>query len=79
MRPERRCRRRRRLVLRCCGCGWHGCSGDGEGAALRATGKFGALLEPCLVILRRIDHERPFHSVMAETAKLSANHFSSRF
>jgi hypothetical protein len=46
---------------------------------LRATGKFGALLEPCLVILRRIDHERPFHSVMAETAKLSANHFSSRF
>jgi len=39
------------------------------------SGKFGALLEPRLVILRRIDHERPFHSGMAETAKLSANHF----
>ena len=42
---------------------------------MRATREFGAFFQPRLIILGRIDHERTFHSIMAEAAKLSANHF----
>ena len=34
-----------------------------------------AFLQPGLIIRGCIDHERPFHAVMAEAAKLAANHF----
>src|SRR5713101_3131040 len=39
--------------------------------------QFSALFQPCLIIFRRIDNERSFHSVMTESAKLTANHFVS--
>src|SRR5437588_6455858 len=39
--------------------------------------QFGTLLEPRLIILWRVDHQRALHSRMAETAKLTANHFVS--
>src|SRR5207249_10505580 len=44
-------------------------------SALRATRELGALFEPRLIVLRRIHHKRAFHSIMAEAAKLAANHF----
>src|SRR4029077_6856862 len=37
--------------------------------------QFGALLEPRLIILWCVDHQRALHSRMAKTAKLTANHF----
>src|ERR1700758_3945610 len=42
---------------------------------LHATGEFSAFLQPGLVILRSIDHQRAFHSVMTETAQLGTNDF----
>src|SRR6266481_2587410 len=39
--------------------------------------QFGTLLEPRLIILWRVDHQRALHSGMAKTAKLTANHFVS--
>src|SRR5207249_6369579 len=42
---------------------------------LRAASELGALFQPRLIILGRVHHERAFHSIMAEAAKLSANHF----
>src|SRR5262245_20353665 len=46
-----------------------------RGGALRAAGEFGAFFQPCLVILRRIDDQCAFHSVMAEPTQLGANDF----
>src|SRR5438876_1047175 len=84
MRTRRRGVLRRRTVLRLLWCGRRGlrlsagalrfgCTGRRR--PLRTTGEFGALFQPRLVILRRIDHECAFHSVMPKTAKLAANHF----
>ena len=44
-------------------------------SGLCAGGEFGAFLEPGLIILRCIDHQCAFHSVMAEATQLGANHF----
>src|SRR5207302_7131542 len=39
------------------------------------SGQFCALLQPLLIIFRRIDNHGPLHSVMAETTELAANNF----
>ena len=36
-------------------------------------GEFGAFLEPRLIVLRSIDNQCAFHSVMAKAAQLGAN------
>ena len=61
------CRTRRRLARR---------SRSRRRCALR-SGKFHALLQPRLIIGRRIDDERAFHAVMAKATKLAANNFVS--
>src|SRR5437016_11119714 len=43
-------------------------------SCLRA-GKLGAFFEPCLVILRRIDNQCAFHSIMSKPTQLGADHF----
>ena len=62
---SRRCRRCRRLVFRLRLLrAWRRRRSRG----LRATSKLGAFFQPRLVILRRIDNQCAFHSVMAKPA-----------
>ena len=46
-----------------------------RGRSCLCSGEFGAFFQPRLIILRCIDHQCAFHSVMAEAAQLAANHF----
>ncbi len=46
-----------------------------RGWSCLCSGEFGAFLQPRLIILRCIDDQCAFHSVMAKSAQLAANHF----
>src|SRR5207248_10204490 len=78
LRSRRRCRCSR-LALRLLRCARRGlrlrCTW--RRGALRAPSQFGAFFQPRLIILGGIDHERAFHSVMAQAAQLTADHFVS--
>ena len=77
-----------RVATRRLGCAWReNCAGwcptyrfarralRGRGRSCLCAGKLGALFQPRLVILRCIDDQCAFHSVMAKPTQLSANHF----